>query len=64
MKLWFTGTRTEKSWELGGVFSTEAMAVAWCKSDMDFICPITIDKPLPRRTIHHLRGERWPRREI
>lgn len=52
--LWVVGKLRDDagSWEMQGVFSTEAIALALCNGHADyFIGPIEIDVPFPDYTV-------------
>ena len=38
-------------WELGGVFSSEELAVAACTEPTDCVWPVTMDEVQPRGTV-------------
>jgi hypothetical protein len=56
MKLWVVGQNKFEGpdgivWELGGVFSTEALAVEACRSQEYFVFPVELNEQLPEESI-------------
>lgn len=65
MKLWITGRFRRIVddglivWDIMGVFSSEAMAVAACRSPDDFIGPLLLNEQLPE-ALAEWPGTRYP----
>lgn len=65
MKLWITGRCrlvTDDglvAWDIMGVFSSEALAVAACRSPDDFIGPLLLNVALPE-ALTEWPGARYP----
>jgi hypothetical protein len=51
MQVWVVAQdKTPEPWELGGIYSTEALAAAACTESGDCYWPVTVDQFLGRET--------------
>ena len=51
---------TYPAWELCGVFTTEAKAVAACLDDFYFVGPVEVDKVYTESTVDNWPGHYYP----
>lgn len=66
IELWIVGQWKEETtnertiWEFQGVFDSEELAIAACRTDDYFIAPATLNKPLPHEFVNWV-GSYYPR---